>query len=112
MHFMALKNNDRRRKAAVFLYLKNENLKSNTKRHCDRAHFLGKWEVSNTLLLWTHLNLKVIRNMYSTPVFLFGKMSFVVDKHKFFIYISNIHVNTDAVNGISLAKIFQRAVGW
>ena len=112
MHFMALKNNDRRRKAAVFLYLKNENLKSNTKRHCDRAYFLGKWEVSNTLLLWTHLNLKVIRNMYSTPVFLFGKMFFVVDKHKFFIYISNIHVNTDAVNGISLAKIFQRAVGW
>ena len=41
-----------------------------------------------------------------------AKMVFVVDKQKFFIYISSIHVNTDAVNGISLAKIFQRAVGW
>ncbi len=109
---MASKNSDSKRTAAELLYLKNENLKLNTKRHRDRAHFSGKWEVSNTLLLWTHLNLKVIRNMYSTPVFLFVKMFFVVDKHKFFIYISNIHVNTDAVNGISLAKIFQRAVGW
>ena len=43
---------------------------------------------------------------------MFVKMVFVVDKQKFFIYISSIHVNTDAVNGISLAKIFQRAVGW
>ena len=41
-----------------------------------------------------------------------AKRVFVVDKQNFFIYISSIHVNTDAMNGISLTKIFQRAVGW
>lgn len=44
--------------------------------------------------------------------FLLAKRVFVVDKQNFFIYISSIHVNTDAMNGISLTKIFQRAVGW
>lgn len=61
LHFMASKNSDRKRTTAELLYLKNENLKSNTKRHRDREHICGKWEVSDTLLLWVHLNLKELR---------------------------------------------------
>lgn len=52
------------------------------------------------------------KSVFGSGFILFAKLVFVVDKQNFFIYISNIHVNTDAVNGISLTKIFQRAVGW
>ena len=39
-------------------------------------------------------------------------MIFSVDKDFTLLYISTIHVNTDAMNGINLMKRFQRAVGW
>ena len=52
------------------------------------------------------------KSVFGSGFILLAKRVFVVDKQNFFIYISNIHVNTDAVNGISLTKVFQRAVGW
>lgn len=52
------------------------------------------------------------KSVFGSGFILLAKRVFVVDKQNFFIYISSIHVNTDAMNGISLTKIFQRAVGW
>lgn len=51
------------------------------------------------------------KSVFGSGFILLAKRVFVVDKQNFFIYISSIHVNTDAMNGISLTKIFQRAVG-
>ena len=52
------------------------------------------------------------KSVFGSGFILLAKRVFVVDKQNCFIYISSIHVNTDAMNGISLTKIFQRAVGW